>query len=157
MYDLDDSEVCVGYLARDCSGWGGDRWRFSSGFPAGQRLFNYAKASQANGETGRLLVVEGVPDALRCIEAGFPETVALLGSSLLGPQTERLRAMRLDHVVVVADNDDAGKKLARHLKQLFSAQVVEPPADFKDIGEMSSELARAFLRSALVGPERGAA
>jgi 5S rRNA maturation endonuclease (ribonuclease M5) len=149
MYELADPTVCVGYVARDPVACIGQRWKFSPGFPSDQRLFNYRRALEANKETGRLLLVEGVPDALRCIEAGFPDTVALLGSALYDEQVDRLRKMRLDKVVVLADNDEAGNRLSAQAEKIFPAQVIKPHPNVKDIAELNSEQARQFLVSGL--------
>jgi 5S rRNA maturation endonuclease (ribonuclease M5) len=163
LYDLDNPERCVGYTARK-TGFSsiGIRWKMSAGFPNDQRLFNYTQARQANERTGQLLLVEGVVDALRCVEAGFTQVVALLGSSLYDEQVEWLSRMKLDDVVVLGDNDQAGEKLAVQVMRRMSGlartvRQVRLPKPTKDIGDLPTDAARQFLMSSLLSPTLGAA
>jgi 5S rRNA maturation endonuclease (ribonuclease M5) len=154
LYDLDDPNRCVGYVARNPYGSGQFRWKFSAGFPAAHQLFHYGLALQANKDTGRLLVVEGAPDALRCVEAGFPDVVALLGNKILPQQVERLAKLRLDEVVLLADNDQGGDGLTRDATKNLSSLAksvrrVRPPDHVKDIGDLPTAEAREFLMAQL--------
>jgi 5S rRNA maturation endonuclease (ribonuclease M5) len=156
LYDLGGSGRCVGYAARAISDWEKVRWRFCTGFPNGQRLFNYQAAREANREAGQVILVEGVGDALRCVEAGFPQVVAALGNKLYDEQVERLAQMRLNDVVVVRDNDDAGEEFVRQVRDRLSAlscavSVVQPPSQVKDIGAMRTAEAREFLAATVGG------
>jgi 5S rRNA maturation endonuclease (ribonuclease M5) len=162
LYDLGESGRCVGYVARAISDWEKVRWKFCARFPNGQRLFNYPAAREANRQAGQVILVEGVGDALRCVEAGFPQVVAALGSDLYDEQVERLAQMRLNDVVVVRDNDDAGAKFARQVRDRLSAlalavRVVQPPSQVKDIGAMRTEEAREFLAATVGSPEQAGA
>jgi 5S rRNA maturation endonuclease (ribonuclease M5) len=150
LFDLDGSERCVGYAARRTNDFEEPRWKMSPGLANAQRLFNYHLAREACIRTGRLLLAEGVGDALRCVEAGFPETVSVLGSELLSEQLSRLELLRPREVVVVADNDDAGAKFVRQVRERMAGyarevRVVCPPTPFKDVGEMTSADARPFM------------
>ena len=150
LYDLSDVCQCVGYVARAIYDWTEPRWKFSTGFPNGQRLFNYLPAREVNRTTGQVILVEGVADALRCIEAGFPQTVAVLGSALYDEQAAWLTRLRLEEVVVVGDNDEAGAKFAAQVKKRFSGlaaavRIFHPPVHVKDLGELSTPAAQRFL------------
>jgi DNA primase len=116
-------------------------------------MFGYHTAVQANMRgSRRLILVEGVADALRCHEAGFPEAVAALTNGLSDEQVLSFNGWRLSEVVVVRDNDDAGLKLVKEVEQkapFGRVKVVAPPAAFKDVGEMWTEAAREFLTAAL--------
>jgi 5S rRNA maturation endonuclease (ribonuclease M5) len=152
IQNLDAPIFAAGYAARVMTDLGPFRWRLSSHLESKHRLFNYYYAEAANLRTGQLILVEGVPDALRCIEAGFPQTIALLGSYLLQDQFERLRqwSRYLDEIIVVRDNDVAGEKLARQVEKQFASlagvvKVVHPPTRVKDIGELTTPEAHDLL------------
>jgi 5S rRNA maturation endonuclease (ribonuclease M5) len=154
LYDLGGSGRCVGYAARAIHYWMHPRWRFSAGFPNEQRLFNYLPACKANRASGQVILVEGVADALRCIEAGFPQTVALLGSALYPEQVKWLNQMCLRDVVVLADNDEAGAKLSKQVQERLSGsagavRTIRQPEQVKDIGALSTPEARAFLQTVM--------
>jgi 5S rRNA maturation endonuclease (ribonuclease M5) len=154
LYDLSNAWQCVGYVARAIDDWTEPRWKFSTGFPNGQRLFNYPPAREVNRTTGQVILVEGVADALCCVEAGFPQTVAVLGSALYDEQVAWLTKLRLEEVVVVGDNDEAGAKFAAQVKNRFSGlvaavRIIHPPVHVKDIGELNTLAARKFLMDAL--------
>lgn len=154
LYDPADGEKCVGYAARTHELNAEPRWKMSPGLKNAHRLFNVAAAREANGKTGQLILVEGVPDALRCVEAGFPQAISVLGSSLFDEQIERLSAFRLDEVVVVGDNDAAGEKFAAQVVEKLTGRAgvvrsVRPPARVKDVGDLTRDQARAFLADTL--------
>jgi 5S rRNA maturation endonuclease (ribonuclease M5) len=156
LYDLGGTGKCVGYIARARYDYIKVRWKFSAGFPTGQRLFNYLSALETNRQTGEVILVEGVPDALRCIEAGFPQAVAVLGSSLYDEQMEWLTKMRLEAVTVVGDNDAAGAKFAKLVQERLAGhsrivRVVHPPTHVKDVGDLTTQAAREFLKTVLSG------
>jgi Toprim-like len=157
LFDPDrpaESARCVGFVARSHHDVGDGRWRKSPGLPPEHALFNFAGARDANARLGRVILVEGVGDALRCIEAGSSEAVSVLGSNLSDEQVSRLSRLRLKEVVVIRDNDEAGEKLAQQVNEKMSphtptVRVLSPPHPFKDIGDMPTGVAREFLGSAL--------
>jgi DNA primase len=61
---------------------------------------------------GYIVVVDGLFDAISLREAGF-NSAALMGSSLTNENVTLLRFVK--HVILAADNDDAGLKLQREL------------------------------------------
>lgn len=160
LFDLDGpvgAAKCVGFMARNHTDPHMWKWRKSRDLPPEHALFGYRGACQANLRGGaRLLLVEGVPDALKCIEAGYP-AVAALGSNLSNEQVDRLSRLRLREVVVVAHNDESGGKFADQVRDKMAAhaaavRVVHPPSWVKDVGELSSETARAFLAASVGRP-----
>jgi len=86
-----------------------------------------------------IFLVEGVFDAAKIHNAGFP-AIAVLSNN---PKILRswLFALR-KKVYVVADNDAAGRALAK-----FGDRAFTVPAPHKDLGDMSQEEATKFLKS----------
>jgi len=101
-----------GYLGR----WPGDdfdakndrpKYRWPANFPKQRFLFGLNEALDGTGEMP-LLVVEGVFDALRCVQNGYAATVAVFGSSLSEEQAQLL-ADTGRAVVLMFDGDEAGR------------------------------------------------
>lgn len=112
IWDHPRGEFPVGYLGR----WPGEdfdadddrpKYRWPPKFPKQKFLFGLSVAMQETEELP-LLVVEGVFDALRCVQNGYPATVAIFGSSLSNEQTELLVATGRN-IVLMFDGDEAGR------------------------------------------------
>ncbi len=80
-------------------------------FHKGAILYNHDKARQAAHERGTVIVVEGYVDAISMAAAGFPNTVAPLGTALTPEQCGLLWKMA-EEPVLCFDGDRAGRKAA---------------------------------------------
>lgn len=80
-------------------------------FHKGSVLFNAARARQAAHERGAVIVAEGYMDVIALSRAGFPNTVAPLGTALTEQQLQLLWRMA-DEPVLCFDGDSAGRKAA---------------------------------------------
>jgi DNA primase len=76
-------------------------------FHKGATLYNIAAARQATHDGAQLIVVEGYVDAIAMVSAGFPATVAPLGTALTEDQLALLWKMA-DEPVLCFDGDSAG-------------------------------------------------
>ena len=125
------------------------RWKVPTDFARSEWLFNHAVAKKA--ETPFVLLVEGVPDVLRAAEAGAV-AVAGFGNDLSTAQVGKL--VSLDKRVVVAfDNDNAGRSGAESTVRLLRregvrADILHPPVQFKDVGEMATTDVKEWMLSA---------
>lgn len=79
-------------------------------FKKSQLLYGYSQARSAIRERGRAVVVEGLFDVIALHQMGFPETVAVLGSSLSGEQAHLLRRADAAELYLAFDADEAGRK-----------------------------------------------
>jgi DNA primase len=86
------------------------KYRLPEGFKKSFVLFNLHRAKDY-ADRG-LIVVEGFFDCFRLHQAGFPNVVALMGSTLSDAQ-ERLLASHTDRLALMFDGDDAGTKCLR--------------------------------------------
>ncbi|MGL4952699.1 MAG: CHC2 zinc finger domain-containing protein, partial [Culicoidibacterales bacterium] len=92
-------------------------------FQKSSMLFNYHRAQHSAKERGNLIVTEGVFDVMRCHQQGFPQAVALLGSSLSTKQLELIKQLAVP-VVLALDHDSAGEKATQRIgEQLAQAQI----------------------------------
>lgn len=74
-------------------------------------VYGMYHARKAMGEKGRLLLVEGYFDVIRCHEMGFEEAVAVSGTALTAEQVALLRRKAAE-AVVMFDGDSAGQAAA---------------------------------------------
>jgi DNA primase len=86
------------------------KYRLPEGFKKSFVLFNLHRAKD-HAERG-LIVVEGFFDCFRVHQAGFPNVVALMGSTLSEAQ-ERLLIAHADRLALMFDGDDAGTRCLR--------------------------------------------
>jgi DNA primase len=101
-------------------------------FKKSSLLFNLDRARSAVKEAGRILLVEGQLDALRCWHAGLPETVAPQGTSVTDPQLKLVKRYT-DRLEVLLDPDEAGRRAALRLipiafQNRLEVRVLELPA-----------------------------
>ena len=80
-------------------------------FHKGRVLFNHHRARKAAHDGGRVIAVEGYVDVVAMQAAGFPETVAGLGTALTEDQADLLWKMA-PQPILCFDGDKAGRKAA---------------------------------------------
>ena len=80
-------------------------------FQKGFGLYNHHRARKAAHDTGRVISVEGYVDVIAMATAGFPETVASLGTALTSDQCALLWSMA-EEPILCFDGDKAGRKAA---------------------------------------------
>jgi DNA primase len=90
----------------------------------GQTLYAFHQAREAIATARRALVVEGYIDCLQSHQAGFPETVAVLGTALTPHHLGLLRRYA-EEVVLFFDADRAGVDAARRAEDLLE-QSADP-------------------------------
>ena len=96
------------------------KYKFPANFLKSLVLFNYYRISDFN----TLVLVEGFFDCFKVHQAGFPNVCALMGTSFSGFQ-ERLVIKNFKNVVLILDNDPAGKQCTRDiLNRLYDKMFV---------------------------------
>ena len=80
-------------------------------FHKGHCLYNHHKARAAAHQSDRVIAVEGYVDVIAMHTAGFPETVAPLGTAMTPEQVQLLWGMA-EEPVLCFDGDRAGRKAA---------------------------------------------
>jgi DNA primase len=120
-------------------------------FHKGDNLYNLAPARQATHNGAPLVVVEGYVDVIAMVGAGFPASVAPLGTALTENQLTLLWKMA-DEPILCFDGDKAGQKAAwraadlalPHLKPGKSLRFALLPE-----GQDPDDLARSGGRGAI--------
>jgi DNA primase len=126
----------------------------------GRQLFGIDQARAPAARAGRIVVVEGYTDVLALHQAGLPESVAIMGTSLTGEQlTELSRAAPL--VYLALDADRAGQEAMLRAAHSAGERGVElravampedeDPADL--VAAEGVEAFRALLEGSLSVPE----
>ncbi len=80
-------------------------------FHKGALLYNHHRARKAAHDRGELVVVEGYVDVIAMTQAGFPHTVAPMGTALTEEQCALLWTMA-EEPILCFDGDKAGRKAA---------------------------------------------
>lgn len=118
------------------------------------RLFalNFAK----NKNDGRLLLAEGGMDVIALHQAGFTNAVASFGTALTQEQA-RLISRYANEVVIVYDNDEAGRKAVEKASALLSQTGVKIKIPRLSGGKDPDEIIKKFGAERFKGMLDGAA
>src|SRR4051794_25166210 len=126
------------------------------GFTKGELLYGMYEARAPAMKTARFVVVEGYTDVLALHQAGVPECVAIMGTSLTDQQLEELTRVQ-GTVFLALDADNAGKNATSRASRMAAERstdlrVVAMPSG-RDPAEIvtqdGSDAFRALLDSAL--------
>lgn len=126
------------------------KWKHSKDFEihADKMLYNIDKAKDKIFETGEVILVEGPLDALRIVEGGIENVVAVLGKTLYNGQLSELMKAGATKLFIAFDNDNPGKtgaeKAVKLASSFFDAVKIELTGK-KDYGEMTPREVREFF------------
>jgi len=126
---------------------------YPAGFNKKYSLYNYHRAIEKARETSCLFVVEGQSDVWRLYEAGVHNAVGLFGKTITKEQEEKLYKMPITHIIVLTDNDQAGREskveIKRKLGRMYKLSF--PQIFGKDVGEMPIDKIKTNILSSLKG------
>jgi DNA primase len=116
-------------------------------------LYNYHRAISKAIEKSCLYIVEGQGDVWRLYEAGVSNAVSLFGKTLSEEQLNKLNKLPLTKLVVIMDNDQAGKEARVQLQRQLnrSYKLIFPRLSAKDLGDMPTEDIHSQILSKLEG------
>lgn len=97
------------------------KWVFPKALPKRELLFGWHQARPHAAAHG-LIVVEGPWDAMRLYQVGFPNVVALCGSTLSPPQRARLG--EAPSITLLLDGDAAGRSAAHAIEHTLGLMPV---------------------------------
>lgn len=139
---FDDSGRLMGITGRALSG--SPKYQESRGLPKHKIFFNMEKAK--NFDT--IVVVEGPLDAMRVDQAGFPNVVATMGTSLGSTKIKWLSKFK--EVIIFTDNDEEGRKIGRKVVNELKGKKISwaiYPENIKDPGEMTEAQIAAAINN----------
>lgn len=94
-------------------------------FSKNREFYGLDLAREAIAKTGQVLVMEGYTDCIVARQYGFHNVVAVLGTALGENHVRRLRFADHCRVILVLDGDEAGRKRANEVLELFVAAQVD--------------------------------
>ncbi len=121
--------------------WTHCKWKHNSSFKAQNHLYNFWFAKQFIMESTTAIIVESPGNVWRLEENGIHNSVAIFGSSLSDRQKILLDSSGAMNLIILTDNDDAGKKAAEQIKNKCqnTYKVFIPTISKPDVGEMSPD------------------
>ena len=130
--------MCLGFVGRSVEG---KEFKNTPGLPKAKTMFNLFRAKRFD----KVFVVESSFDAIRLEQAGA-HAVATLGASVSGKQRELLKQY-FNNVIILGDNDDAGKEMAKKLSNILGSSAINAslPESVKDVSDLSDEDLKKFV------------
>tara|TARA_R110002020_G_scaffold271671_1_gene486857 strand:- start:130 stop:1188 length:1059 start_codon:yes stop_codon:yes gene_type:complete len=151
VYD-DEFEFMVGCVGRvPHENYNGRKWVNSKKFYAGAWLYGYWLSKEHIRNSRSVVLVEGQGDVWRLWEAGIKNVVGMFGSGLTDTQTRILETSGAFTLILLTDNDEAGRKarntIRKKCERIFN--IFEIDLSTKDVGEMSVEQINQELKPKL--------
>ena len=124
--------MTIGFVARTIEG---KEFKNTPGLPKSKILFNLHRVKSAD----TVYLVESSFDAIRLDQIGFP-AVATLGANVSSSQMKLLEKY-FTNVVLIADNDEAGKIMGDRLVDKLGpiVTIISLDKKYKDIGDMADD------------------
>ena len=121
--------------------WLFPKWKHSAEFKSQNYLYNLWFAKKHILDTQTVIVVESPGNVWRLEENNIHNSVAIFGSSMSDRQKMLLDSSGAMNIIILTDNDDAGRKAANqiHQKCKNTYRVFIPNISENDVGDMSKE------------------
>ena len=125
--------------AKDSEKYLYSKWKHSINFKSQNHLYNLWFAQKFIIDSGYAIIVESPGNVWRLEETGIHNSVAIFGSSLSDRQKMLLDGSGAMTLVILTDNDEAGKKAAEQIKQKCqnTYRIIIPQISKNDIADMS--------------------
>jgi len=121
--------------------WKFPKWKHSADFKSQNYLYNFWFAKKFILETNTAIVVESPGNVWRLEENNIHNSVGIFGSSLSDRQKILLDSSGAMNLIILTDNDEAGRKAAEQIKNKCqnTYRIFIPQISKNDIGDMNSE------------------
>lgn len=121
--------------------WKYSKWKHNTDFKSQNHLYNlwFAKEHILNSNT--VIIVESPGNVWKLEENNIHNSVAIFGSSLSDRQKMLLDSSGAMNMIILTDNDEAGKKAADQIKLKCqnTYRIFIPKISKSDVGEMSTQ------------------
>lgn len=150
----EDGTQIIGSIARAIKEYKSPKFLITpKGFDKRYIFYNYHRAIDYVYASSSLILVEGQSDIWRLHEAGIKNVMSIFGRTLSKEQEYKLSTMPLTKVVILMDNDQAGREakvqLQRQLNRMY--KLFFPRIPTKDVGEMTVDQIHKILVPQLRG------
>jgi len=117
------------------------KWKHSQDFKSQNHLYNFWFAKKFILQSQTAIVVESPGNVWRLEENGIHNSIGIFGSSLSDRQKILLDSSGAMSLVLLTDNDEAGKKAAEQIKAKCqnTYRIFMPQISKNDVGEMSKD------------------
>lgn len=121
--------------------WMFSKWKHNIDFKSQNYLYNFWFAKEFISKTGIAIIVESPGNVWRLEENNIHNSVGLFGSSMSDRQKILLDSSGAMTLVILTDNDEAGKKAAEQIKNKCqnTYRVFIPEISKNDVADMTSE------------------
>lgn len=121
--------------------WKYCKWKHNLDFKSQNHLYNFWFAKDHIMQSSTAIIVESPGNVWRLEENNIHNSVAIFGSSLSDRQKILLDSSGAMNLVILTDNDEAGRKAAEQIKLKCqnTYRIFIPTISKNDVGEMNSE------------------
>lgn len=121
--------------------WKCSKWKHSKDFKSQNYLYNFWFAKKFILKSSTAIIVESPGNVWKLEENGIHNSVGIFGSSLSDRQKILLDSSGAMNLVILTDNDDAGRNAAQQIKSKCqnTYRIFIPKISKPDIGEMNNE------------------
>lgn len=136
----DCGDKTIGYICRAIKEYKIPKFLiYPKGFDKRFVFYNMHRALPYIKSTNCAIIVEGQGDVWRLYESGIQNVLGMFGRTLTREQQKILQQLPITHVIVLTDNDQAGREskiqLQRQLGRFYRLSF--PKISQKDIGDMT--------------------
>ena len=133
--------------------WLSPKWRHNTDFKSQNHLYNLWFAKDYILKTGTAIIVESPGNVWRLEENDIHNSVAIFGSSMSDRQKFFLDSSGAMNLVILTDNDEAGRLAAEKIKQRcqHAYRIYIPNISKPDVGEMTPEEINNEIKPLLKG------
>jgi len=126
---------------------------YPTGFNKRNYFYNFHRAIEKAIETSCLYILEGQGDVWKMYEAGVTNAVSIFGKTITSQQEQKLAQLPITHLVVLTDNDQAGRESKVQIKRQLSRmyKITFPQLASKDVGDMNIKDIKTNILSNLKG------
>jgi 5S rRNA maturation endonuclease (ribonuclease M5) len=121
--------------------WKYSKWKHNTDFKSQNHLYNLWFAREHILNSNTVIIVESPGNVWKLEENNIHNSVAIFGSSLSDRQKMLLDSSGAMNMIILTDNDDAGKKAADQIKLKCqnTYRIFIPTITKADVGEMTTE------------------
>lgn len=121
--------------------WLYPKWKHNANFKSQNHLYNLWYAKDYIMKSGTAIIVESPGNVWRLEENGIHNSVAIFGSSMSDRQKFYLDSSGAMNLVILTDNDDAGRTAAEKIKSKCqnTYRIIIPSITKPDVGEMTKD------------------
>lgn len=143
----------IGFIARSTKPWLNPKYLFSSGLRKTDYFYNWDRAIEHASLTRTMFLVEGQGDVWKMFEAGVVNCVGLFGKTISEQQRRLLLMSGVTNLVILTDNDSAGRESKIKIKREFSRlfKLIFPSMHSKDLGNLMIDKLQTDILSGLKG------